>query len=92
MPHPMKTLAIAGAALGLVLAAGAASAQERAINTGLGAVAGAIVAGPIGAVAGGAIGYGAGRDISRGLGLSGRKSYRKKRSAQRRTSERRVAR
>lgn len=61
----------------LLLGAGAAAAQDRAVNTGLGAVAGAVVGGPVGAVAGGAIGYGAGNTISRGLGLSGRRHYRR---------------
>ena len=77
---------MAVAALGLTLAAGQAVAQDRAVNTGLGAVAGALVAGPIGAVAGGAIGYGAGHRISRGLGLSGRKSHRNRRARHRRAT------
>ncbi len=87
-----RIIGTAALALGLVLGAQAASAQERAVNTGLGAVAGAIVLGPIGAVAGGAIGYGAGHQISRGLGLSGRKSHRHRRAAHRRKHDRRAAR
>jgi hypothetical protein len=84
---------IAAAALACLLAgASAASAQDRAVNPGLGAVAGAIVGGPVGAVAGGAIGYGAGHRISRGLGLGGRSSHRSRRAAHRRHHDRRTAR
>jgi membrane protein DedA with SNARE-associated domain len=86
----MKLVAVT--ALGIALASGAASAQDRAVNTGLGAVAGALVAGPVGAVAGGAIGYGAGHQISRGLGLSGRKSHRHRRAYHRRGHDRRAGR
>ncbi|WP_174873197.1 hypothetical protein [Enterovirga aerilata] len=83
---------VAIAALGMALVSGSASAQDRAVNTGLGAVAGAIVGGPVGAVAGGAIGYGAGHRISRGLGLSGSKSHRPRRAGHRGQHDRRAGR
>ncbi len=89
----MRLLGILLVALGISFGmSGTAAAQDRAVNTGLGAVAGAIVGGPVGAVAGGAIGYGAGHRISRGLGLSGRKSNRHRRAYHRRHQERRAAR
>ena len=53
---------------GIALLPATAGADDRALNTALGAGAGAIVAGPIGLVAGGLIGYTAGKDISRAIG------------------------
>ena len=53
------------AAMILLLAPSAALAQERATDAALGAVAGAVVLGPIGAVAGAFVGYSAGPSISR---------------------------
>ena len=55
------------AALLLVLAPSSALAQ-RAGDTALGAVAGAVVLGPVGAVAGAFVGYTAGPSISRSWG------------------------
>ena len=52
----------------------AATAQERLPEAGMGAAAGALVAGPVGLVAGGIIGYTAGPNIRRGLGIP-RHSY-----------------
>jgi hypothetical protein len=50
----------------------AAGAGERATDTALGAVAGAVVLGPIGAAAGAFIGYTAGPSMSRAWGVRGR--------------------
>ena len=50
----------------------AAVAGERATDTALGAVAGAVVLGPIGAAAGAFIGYTAGPSMSRAWGVRGR--------------------
>jgi outer membrane lipoprotein SlyB len=60
-------IAIVGTAL---LAPGAAGAGERVTDAALGAVSGALVAGPFGLVAGGVIGYAAGPDISRSMGIN----------------------
>jgi hypothetical protein len=46
-----------------------AGAQERAGNAAIGAVAGAVVFGPVGALAGAAVGYTAGQGIARDWGL-----------------------
>ncbi len=50
----------------------AAVAGERVTDTALGAVAGAVVLGPIGAAAGAFIGYTAGPSMSRAWGVRGR--------------------
>lgn len=50
----------------------AADAGERTTDTALGAVAGAVVLGPIGAAAGAFIGYTAGPSMSRAWGIRGR--------------------
>jgi hypothetical protein len=50
----------------------AAGAGERITDTALGAVAGAVVLGPIGAAAGAFIGYTAGPSMSRAWGVRGR--------------------
>lgn len=70
------------AALLLVLAPSAALAQ-RAGDAALGAVAGAVVLGPVGAVAGAFVGYTAGPAISRSWGLEGSRSSRPRRQASR---------
>jgi hypothetical protein len=70
------------AAMLLVLAPSAALAQ-RAGDAALGAVAGAVVLGPIGAVAGAFVGYTAGPSISRSWGLDGPRSSRHRRQSSR---------
>jgi len=70
------------AALLLLLAPSAALAQ-RAGDTALGAVAGAIVLGPVGAVAGAFVGYTAGPSISRSWGLEGSRSSQHRRQSSR---------
>jgi hypothetical protein len=70
------------AALLLVLVPSSVMAQ-RAGDAALGAVAGAVVLGPIGAVAGAFVGYTAGPSISRSWGLEGRRSSRQRRQASR---------
>ncbi|WP_247836216.1 DNA-directed RNA polymerase subunit N [Bradyrhizobium sp. 200] len=70
------------AAMLLLLAPSAALAQ-RAGNTALGAVAGAVVLGPVGAVAGAFVGYTAGSSISRSWGLEGSRSSRHRRQSSR---------
>ena len=72
--------AYATAAMLLVIAPSAALAQ-RAGDAALGAVAGAIVLGPIGAVAGAFVGYSAGPSISRSWGLDGSRSSRQRQQA-----------
>ena len=64
----MKRFGIACVAALALMPVGAA-AQERAGNAALGAIAGAVVFGPIGAVAGAAVGYTAGQGIARDWGL-----------------------
>jgi hypothetical protein len=66
----MKTLV----AIGVITASAAfladpAAAHERAGDAALGAIAGAVVAGPVGLVAGGVIGYTAGPGIASEWGL-----------------------
>lgn len=61
---------------GLSLVPAAAGAQERAGDAALGAIAGAVVAGPVGLVAGGVIGYTAGPGIASEWGLRHRRSHR----------------
>ena len=68
------------AAVLLVLAPSAARAQ-RAGDAALGAVAGAVVLGPVGAVAGAFVGYTAGPSISRSWGLDRSRSSRHRRQA-----------
>ena len=72
--------AYATAALLLVLAPSAALAQ-RAGDAALGAVAGAVVLGPVGAVAGAFVGYTAGPSISRSWGLEGSRSSRRRQAS-----------
>lgn len=70
------------AALLLLLAPSPVLAQ-RAGDAALGAVAGAVVLGPVGAVAGAFVGYTAGPSISRSWGLEGSRSSRHRRLASR---------
>lgn len=70
------------AAILLLLAPSAALAQ-RAGDAALGAVAGAVVLGPVGAVAGAFVGYTAGPSISRSWGLEGSRSSRHRRQSSR---------
>ena len=70
------------AALLLLLLPSSAMAQ-RAGDAALGAVAGAVVLGPVGAVAGAFVGYTAGPSISRSWGLEGRRSSRHRRQVAR---------
>jgi hypothetical protein len=70
------------AALLLVLVPSSALAQ-RAGDTALGALAGAVVLGPVGAVAGAFVGYTAGPSISRSWGLEGSRSSRNRRQSSR---------
>ncbi len=66
----MRTaLAAAAIAVGLACIPTMAGAQERYGDGAMGAVAGAVVFGPIGALAGGLTGFFAGPNISRGLGI-----------------------
>lgn len=60
------------------LATPAAIAQERLGDGALGALAGALVAGPVGLVVGAGVGYAAGPQISRGFSGSTRhRGYRR---------------
>jgi hypothetical protein len=70
------------AALLLVLVPSSVFAQ-RAGDAALGAVAGAVVLGPVGAVAGAFVGYTAGPSISRSWGLEGSRSSRHRRQSSR---------
>ena len=73
--------AVIAAAVILVIATSAASAQHRAGDAALGAVSGAVVLGPIGAVAGAFIGYSAGPSIARSWGLDRSRAARQRRQA-----------
>ncbi len=57
-------------------------AGERIGDAALGAVSGAVVAGPVGLVAGGVVGYAAGPAISCSWGLGGCRHYHHRRHAQ----------
>ena len=75
----MKAItAIAGL---LVLLVSPAAMAQRAGDAALGAVAGAVVLGPVGAVAGAFVGYTAGPSISRSWGIDGRRSARQRKQA-----------
>jgi hypothetical protein len=69
--------------LGVLALAPAAHAQERAGPAALGALAGAVVLGPVGLVAGAAIGYTAGPEIGRAWKVKRADAHRAKRSAKR---------
>jgi hypothetical protein len=74
----MRTLAgLTVVALGVVLSPVAARAGERVTDAALGAISGAVVAGPVGLVAGGVIGYVAGPQIGCDLGVE--RCYRHRR-------------
>ena len=62
---------VAIAAVAVALAATPAGAQERVGDAAMGALAGAVVLGPIGAIAGGVVGYAQGPHIARRMGLKG---------------------
>ena len=66
----MRVLIVACVLLGL---SAPAFAGERVTDAALGAVAGAVVAGPVGLVAGGVVGYTAGPGIAREWGLKSHK-------------------
>jgi len=68
------------AALLLVLVPSSVFAQ-RAGDAALGAVAGAVVLGPVGAVAGAFVGYTAGPSISRSWGLEGSRSRHRRQAS-----------
>jgi hypothetical protein len=73
----MRTLSIVAAvATAIALAPISANAQHRAGEAAMGAIAGAVVAGPIGAVAGGVIGYTAGPRIARDWRFHSRHRHR----------------
>ncbi len=59
----------------------AANAQERLGDAALGAVSGAVVAGPVGALAGGLVGLTAGPTIARSWGVHRHYRYRRYSSA-----------
>ena len=83
----MKTaLAAAVIAAGMACMPTIAGAQERYGDGALGAVAGAVVFGPVGAVAGGLTGYFAGPKISRGFGFH-RHHYRHRHYSARETRD-----
>jgi len=69
-----SSLAIAATAI--ALAATPAAAGERIGDAALGALAGAVVLGPVGAVAGGVVGYVKGPNIAHGMGLKGHHAHR----------------
>jgi hypothetical protein len=66
----MKTI-LAATVMALALAPLGASAEERTGDAALGALAGAVVLGPIGLVAGAAVGYTAGPSIAHSWGVRG---------------------
>jgi hypothetical protein len=72
-----KSLAIVVAIAGISCATVSAQAQERLGDGAMGALAGALVAGPIGLVAGGVVGYTAGPSIASSWGLRGHRHYRR---------------
>ncbi len=69
----------------VVCSSTAASAGERVVDAGVGAIAGAVVAGPVGFVGGGVIGYVAGPGIACDLGVS--RCYRHRRHGHRHRAE-----
>nr|WP_291851542.1 DNA-directed RNA polymerase subunit N [Bradyrhizobium sp.] len=73
--------AYAFAAMLLLLAPASALAQHRAGDAALGALAGAVVLGPVGAIAGAFVGYSAGPAISRSWGIDRPRSSRHRRHA-----------
>ena len=77
----MRSIAVSTLFLGLMLAP--AAAGERIGDGAMGALAGAVVAGPVGLVAGGVIGYAAGPHISERLGINKPRHHRRVRHAYR---------
>jgi hypothetical protein len=73
----MKKLIVFAALSAAALVPVAAQAQERLGDAALGAVSGALVAGPIGLVAGGVVGFTAGPSIARSWGLRHRSRARR---------------
>jgi len=73
----MNRLLIAPALVLLLSLPIAVQAQERLGDGALGALAGAVVAGPVGLVAGGVVGYTAGPAIASSWGLRGHRHYRR---------------
>ena len=71
----MRIIAISALLFGLMLVP--AAAGERLGDGAMGALAGAVVAGPVGLVAGGVIGYSAGPNISARLGINKPRRYRR---------------
>jgi hypothetical protein len=65
----------------IALTSPAANAQERLGDAALGAVSGAVVAGPVGAIAGGLVGLTAGPTIARSWGVHRHYRYRRYSSA-----------
>jgi outer membrane lipoprotein SlyB len=72
--NPVRIIAISTLLSALMLAP--AAAGERLGDGAMGALAGAVVAGPVGLVAGGVIGYAAGPNISERLGINKRRHHR----------------
>jgi uncharacterized protein YcfJ len=64
----MRSIAVSALVCALMVAP--AAAGERLGDGAMGALAGAVVAGPVGLVAGGVIGYAAGPNISERLGIN----------------------
>ena len=60
---------------------GAGAGKPKVGNTAMGALAGAVVFGPIGLLAGGVVGYAAGEDIAHGMGLKRRHRHHHRRPA-----------
>ena len=67
--RPFIAFGLAAGLAGLVVSPSGAAAHERAGDAALGALAGAVVAGPVGLVGGGIIGYTAGPGIASEWGL-----------------------
>jgi hypothetical protein len=67
---------LAALTIAMMLAPWGASAEERTGDAALGALAGAVVLGPIGLIAGAAVGYTAGPSIASSWGL--RRSHPKR--------------
>jgi hypothetical protein len=73
----MKKMIAVAALVAAGLVPVAAQAQERLGDAALGAVSGALVAGPIGLVAGGVVGFTAGPSIAHSWGLRHRSRARR---------------
>jgi len=84
----MRFFLIASVFGAVLLMPSAVSAQERYGDAALGALAGAVVLGPVGLIAGGAIGYTAGPNIARGFGIHKSRRYRASRERRHRTAKR----